>query len=340
MVCYFYQSQVCLRKYFRVNADELYYDLLPEYYAFNDGEEKYSPFTMYNCTNTWVIDNIFNDYKSVKRTSGIYYNVTNGFNCLSGNVFINYAIRAYHANISSCLRPKLIECINGSDLNCFHAMYDNLDENMVNKIGLFIINNISTSYPLILANHSKIALDNINIISEKQNIIILGNNSDIFLADLSMTANQDISYDEESCEIIENDRILYNPQYVAKLRINCAYYNISAPIKLSQTMQSSQTKLVNQSNPIYINLITNTSTYYPGQILYFKVEILDILEQIIPYHSITNTFQPLTLQLNVGSFSTGDIHIKQGIDCPICKAGYVQLQLFQLMKTLPILYYQ
>ena len=82
----------------------------------------------------------------------------------------NQAIQLYHANTTSCLRPKLIQCINGSDSECVFAMYDNLNSNMVHNVGVFSISNVSEGEPIIVANNSNIALDNINITSKKQNM--------------------------------------------------------------------------------------------------------------------------------------------------------------------------
>lgn len=114
-------------------------------------------------------------------------------------------------------------------------------------------------------------------------MVILGNNSNIFLADMTiLSGDKDILYNNKSCNIIYNHRLISDPKYITKLYMKCVKYNASESeiISISETVKASQTK-VTHSNPLYINFTTNTSTYYPGEKLYFQMNVLDTLQQTI-----------------------------------------------------------
>eukprot|EP01084_Bolivina_argentea_P139386 245216_1 len=140
----------------------LFYNISVENIGF-DGY--YAPLNIWSTSMTKLIGNEFDNNIVDETMAWVEYYHNYGFNCMSANIFNNYAFLAEYTNITSCYRPQLIECAQKYDISnkCKHGFYELSSHN---KIGIF-----KTTNDVILFNvsFSNIAIDNINITATNAN---------------------------------------------------------------------------------------------------------------------------------------------------------------------------
>eukprot|EP01083_Nonionella_stella_P205245 747594_1 len=309
---------------FNVNADQLFYNVPQKHLQFRS---RFAPLNFEHCTNTTTISNEFQ-----QRNMGYYnwfewimYRNNYGTNCLSANIFVNRAFRSYKTNITSCLRPALINCIN---IKCTDPIYGSIDKTLFNEYGIFIID--SVVYPvLFIAVDSNIALDNMRIsvtnrtdlTDTAQNVIFILNYSNIFIIDsYIMTSDQmhyDISYDAVNCNVTINERLTNQTNVISKLSIRCldSWYDSES---LQQVMHAQQTQFMDHLSASKLILYPTTHLYFPGQLLPFEYRITDRTGNdvdFIPTDGIT-----VDLELESGSFKT-QLYIDRWGRCSLCDQG-------------------
>eukprot|EP01084_Bolivina_argentea_P047931 88365_1 len=319
---------------FHINAQWLFYNISADRIGF---QWFYGPVTIEYSVDTRIINNEFKDNSLKMEVSWpwIFYNENEGINCLYGNIFTYHAFHALFTNITSCLRPQLIEYI--SFQNITKHIYGYIDQSLFDAMhfGSFIVDideviHRGYALPIVIFSmeYSNIALDNINItvINETNKNItspigISGSDGSILLIDSYITITEniiyDISYNYRSCNVIYNDRLDVNSAVISKLLINCGIYYRNASHTLSETMRSRNTNYVHHLSITKINLTANYDSYYPGQILNFAYKLMDIYDNIIEYNSPNQINIDITRQ----TFSL-TLTIEQN-ECPICDSGVV-----------------
>eukprot|EP01084_Bolivina_argentea_P152182 265507_1 len=262
------------------------------------------------CNDTYIINNTFTSDLSGK---SITYYKNNGINCLSGNSITNIMLFVDWTNITSCFRPDLIKWIH------HHETHVILDPSLSNQTGYFIFDN-QTDF--ICAVDSDVTLDNL-VITSANNINIVGDNSNILLVDSDV--EPDIFYHQNNCDVLANDRLIDDVNKIMNLLVNCTNvpyhfpyedYFHDAAANMTASLSSNVTKLVKHSYPLFIHLTTQTSTYYPGDLLLFNYTILDIFGNDMPYLLSTET----VLELKSASYSAGLTISTDGI-CTSCVNG-------------------
>ena len=95
------------------------------------------------------------------------------------------------------------------------------------------------------------------------------------LVDSYITNGYDISYYIQSCDLVKNNRLSNNKQYIESLLLQCEHpYEFD---DLIDSLDLSVTSYINHLSPIQFNLSIYSSSYYPGQSLIFHYDILDKL---------------------------------------------------------------
>eukprot|EP01084_Bolivina_argentea_P139385 245215_1 len=129
---------------------------------------QYAPLVISDTSMTKLIGNEFDNNIVDETMAWVEYYHNYGFNCMSANIFNNYAFSAEYTNITSCYRPQLIECAHKYDISnkCKNGFYEHNELSLHNKIGIF-----KTTNDVILFNvsFSNIAIDNINITATNAN---------------------------------------------------------------------------------------------------------------------------------------------------------------------------
>eukprot|EP01084_Bolivina_argentea_P136517 240423_1 len=312
---------------FNVNTSQLFYNISAQNIGFKIG---FSPLTMLSNINARVVSNYFGENTLEPTTPWIYVYFNLGLNCMSGNIWNNYALNVQGTNITSCLRPELVHYLNEGVEN---QLYGYINETLFNIFSYFIIDAQSNIDVVVELNQSNLALDNINFEVTNQNetnnglysIIYQGQDSNLFLVDSYVTKNDNISYDisynEDECQVKYNDRLSTDKQFISALWIHChdtlnpTIYSIKS--KLNQTMNSNNTKLVDHLSITKLNFTTLTSnnSYYPGDLIKFQYHVTDRLDTVFSY----NFTDKLTVNLTFKTFTaTTEIEVT---GCPICENG-------------------
>eukprot|EP01084_Bolivina_argentea_P037812 69927_1 len=300
------------------------FDIEPSYPYYNGSAfQRYEPVSMFSCTDSTLIGNDFS-FRELNAHPWIYYVLNNGTNCISGNIFTNFAIHSYYTDITSCFRRKLVDCIYNTSTDCNQGFYGPMEPSLSHVIGQFIMTTYRRNNPMIAAFFSKIALDNVNITlqsngfdDEYNPVHIDASWSDILFVDTYV--EDDMSYLQDTCVVIRNDRLATDPKFISLLKLEC--YNYTENINnntytYTQTMSSSVTKSVNHSSAVQLNIVSATSTYYPGKILKFTFNIMDKFDNVF----LVNLSEDLTIHVENGMFST-EFEIESGGNCPICETG-------------------
>ena len=101
-----------------------------------------------------------------------------------------------------------------------------MDSNLFEVEMIIFVNDTVNNTTIFVADRSNLALDNVNITisdpnSAKSNIILSAINGNIQLIDSYIMDGYDILYNNDSCNLIQNNRIRNTPQYIASLLISC-----------------------------------------------------------------------------------------------------------------------
>eukprot|EP01084_Bolivina_argentea_P221126 374600_1 len=174
--------------------------------------------------------------------------IIGGNYCFSGNTFMS-ALDVSNANITSCVRPGLINCLFEYTTKCAAGIYGSIDYSLINQsMNTFVINGI---FPMVSKlNFSKddaflrikdqrwdsssdethIALDNINItiINSAQALASIQYGNLLLVDTIFYETNinhplHDIKY-EEMCGVVYNNRLIHDINYISKLIIKCSPY--------------------------------------------------------------------------------------------------------------------
>eukprot|EP01084_Bolivina_argentea_P104884 187779_1 len=301
--------------------------------------------------------------------------------CMTGNTFNNYAFHITGWSfVTSCFRPQLVDFVldhwkinNNSIANLStsqNQIYGNINASLLGLYNTFIIDNPNTSHiwrtgPTYSGHkHCFIAMDNVNItVNYKYNTMDNNVNNNDFhpiLFDMyhttlllidSYITNYDISYDNKNaCQLISNQRLTNEPQYVSSLLINCCvaywdmrlkdykqipemdkiypgiHYNCSQQNShLINTMESNLTVFTNHLTPTKIRLFTRSEWYYPGERLKFDFIITDILNNKIESDEMSkyfNNYDKIMITLQFDTFSA-ILSIESGNICPLCDSGLI-----------------
>ena len=236
--------------------------------------------------------------------------------CVSGNVFTNYALHSEGTNITSCFRPALLGC-TVSDCNAYH--YGQSVSKYADQIGKF---NVDEQVPyLMTANHSNIALDNIeiNILHEDPYPVVFGLNAGTALVvDSQIHRGYDISYDADDCIVIHNDRLANDTAMIARLMIECNLFDPEHDFKIENAMNSEVTKTVEHFSAYTLWFYALSTSYYPGMNVQFNYTITDRLNNVIADMTAKNI--TVTLVDLTESFVT-KLWIDGSGRCQICEDG-------------------
>ena len=260
-----------------------------------------------------------------------------GYNCLSGNTFTNNALYSDHTNITSCFRKGLIDCIDKNTIDCQNGIYGEIDPLLYHHVTNIFVSNVSVHYKILHAEECNIALDNVNIIIilDTTTIVLSCFYGNIMLIDSYITDGYDISYDNENCNLLKNNKLLNNKQYIPSLLLYCEHmkdlddrtermvssdpsytYYVDDFIE-SWDSNSSAVSYINHLSPIQLNLSVNSSYYYPGESLIFYYNILDKIGNKI---SINYISMFLMINIKTNLFST-TLQIEQDGSCQLCDDG-------------------
>eukprot|EP01084_Bolivina_argentea_P157517 274482_1 len=279
---------------FNIDTNNFYYD---DILNWEDVNIDRNPLWLFQNNNSRVIGNHFLE-KEFSTISWLGLSHNHGVNCLSGNVFTNKAIYSEYTNLTSCLRPEMIYCIEYGSKACSLDIYGKIDGLVIDYVGYFIV---SSEDEIIYIKNGKIVMDNINIIANNYSVKIIGNQSDILFVDTYVDMN-DILYNDEACNIIYNDRLSNNSQYISQLAIHCGHLSRMSSI-WSKTIDSLITR-VEYLSPLKILIIPEAPYYYPGQLIKFNYTIMDKMETIIPFNSLILS-HGLKIRLNSGGLFIG-----------------------------------
>ena len=286
-----------------VDISNLYYDVPKDGIYFDDS----APLTYLHPMYSSTISNEFKyDPDQISLPVGnIAYLFGSGLNCVSGNKLI-----------LRWLLKNILDYISNTSFNCKNGMYGNMDTNLFDVEMIIFVNDTANETILFVAYQSDIALDNVNItVSDwiPRNLISSAINGNILLVDSYIMNGYDISYNNDSCDLIQNHRLKSNAQHIASMLISCV---ISTQGYLQSTLNSSVTSYIEHLSQYRLNLIPESLSYYPGGKLLFKHQILDKLGNIIP----TNYTSSLSIGIQTSSFYT-EVQITQNNECPICDDG-------------------
>eukprot|EP01084_Bolivina_argentea_P099773 179304_1 len=318
-----------------LDASDLFYNISdPQIYTNQAGSLSY-----WDSTDTSTINNEFyyNLHQFTSPFPSIFYsNGRYGVNCLSGNTFTNYALYAEYTDITSCFRKDLFNCISNNSMECKNGIYGTIDPLLFDDQTTIFVNNTWDNTTLFSTGaYGKFALDNVNItiISSTGPIIILSRIIDdfflefgagnILLVDSYISDGYDLLYDNVSCNLLQNNRLGNNVQFISSLSLSCditKWYYMTAsndshydhPIyyihsydslnsyDLVNSMNSSITCYVDHLSQVQLNLSARSSlSYYPGNILSFDHYILDKLGHEI----VTNYTSELSIYIVTSSFA-------------------------------------
>ena len=276
------------------------------------------------CENTKMIGNLFIDDNRIKLGACIKYDDNIGFNCLSGNSFINWGLAVSNSDITSCLRPNMIQCANSTDNQCVNQINGFIDESLLDRTGYFIMDdyddsNIFISYILDARDDSKIVLDNIQILSssksddENARAIIWGISSKVLLIDIVM--NIDTHYPNYAPIIFTNilSGFTNDTKFATAILFDIGSFDSGFIWK--NTSQSLQSNYVDNSQPAKLYFNSNSTSYYPGEALKFEWYITDKFGK-----KINITDNTVRIQLNGDTFSS-EVIIDETGQCLLCETG-------------------
>eukprot|EP01084_Bolivina_argentea_P245430 410917_1 len=271
-------------------------------------------------SSTFLNNQFMNNTRVDVHVAWLHYDYNNAVNCISGNIMDNNAITLAFTNLTSCIRPELLNCFNDEDL-CSDGVYGKINKEMAktsNPQSIFIINeNIPTVWNV--DKYSFMALDAVTIGNHSVKI----NEGNILLLDSYLISNDssaDIWYLNSSCDVICNDR-LENSKHIAKLVIICnddRTVNTQMNSTWTRSLDSSTTKTVLHFSASMLYFDSTENQYSPGFSLYFTYSIRDIFDNVIANFNIMDHIDVV--------ISNSDLSVLMGfyIDeygCGLCDDG-------------------
>eukprot|EP01084_Bolivina_argentea_P253496 425836_1 len=274
--------------------------------------------TVYSESSTVINNEFMND--NIQQMPWLFYWNNNGIHCISGNKMDNYALRLLSTNLTSCLRPEIINCFHNPNLceRTYGKINKQIPIDLYTKSVFRITSNGNyTPYIWYVERYSYMALDNVEFRHNSPRIGI-GN---IFLLESYLVfdnLSDDILYDNASCNVFYNDRMAVN--IIAKLLIRCKfkYFPDYDNTTYDRTMNAESTTLVNHFSPTILHFSASSDSYWPGSLLYFNYSITDIFGNIVNYSTndrISIIIQNSNLSLVRGFF------IDEYGTCPTCDAA-------------------
>eukprot|EP01083_Nonionella_stella_P072417 195303_1 len=299
--------------YFSINMDQMCYNVTnPMFHE--------SILSLWLNTDLSIINNHFDVNAIDASIPWIQYTYGYGVNCLSGNVFTNYAIDATGTYITSCFKPQLVQCTTSNFVECSSEIfYFNMNESVVGAKGYFMVNNHVENGVIVSVSYANMVLDDTVIIlqntseSNTHPVMISLNHANISFIDSFIDSAIDLSYNSAICQIKNNDRLTGNVQYISKLVIHCG-----SDSKWGASNDLSHVQMVQHSIGYKIDFFPKSSSYYPGQLLQFGYQITDRFG-----NRITNnvTFAAdIIIHIESDVFTT-IVSIKPNGKCPICDNG-------------------
>eukprot|EP01083_Nonionella_stella_P062972 163702_1 len=210
--------------------------------------------------------------------------------CISGNVFSNFQLDASGANITSCFRSELMNCLGTNE--CMNGIYGFIDPSYANDVNTFMADTPFTSmidYGLhgygymFIARASWIALDNVQFIHNISHTSahisdavfkIHLSYSKLLLVD-SYIQPTEISY--SNCTVMHYDRLQSDINYVSRLLVDCSMNNATTV----SDRESMDYTLVSHLSVVQLNVTTKSLWYYPGDLLTFEYHATDKLGHVI-----------------------------------------------------------
>eukprot|EP01084_Bolivina_argentea_P006728 12738_1 len=329
---------------FNVNYDDMVYDIPSDWLEHTPDR---GLVTLRSCT-TQLTQNEFksNDIDPFN-TPCIWYN-DNYFwsksseHCLYGNKFINFALKVQNANITSCFRHNVINCLYDGDY-CLDGMYGVMkDESLLNTASIFNVN-IDVDIIQISSNNSFVVLDNVDVIVlanyniESYSLLVdIGN---ILFLD-SILSNIQILYNESKCNVIYNDRLRNDVDYVSKLLISCNIDEIRNDTNTVNVMNASITTSVDHFSITKLIFFAKSDTYFPGQSVDFDYFITDKFGNNISDNAMFYNFTYLsstTLVIAMENNHELGLSVEFAVDqfgaCSVCNNG-IRIPAINLQKDL------
>eukprot|EP01084_Bolivina_argentea_P184888 318868_1 len=316
--------QTLINNKFIVDFEDIYYYVSPHNLTF----ASVGLMVISSSPMSSVINNDFILNGMITTKPWIYYGgaygggYNTGTNCLSGNKFNGFAFSLHNTNITSCTRPKLLNCLINFE-NCSNNSYGIIQQS---NYQTSIFNNTDNG-KVFEINTNFMALDNI-IIQTDENYVTVTNGSNMFLLDsilMSNTNSTDIYYNDATCNLIYNERMDLDVHNVSKIAIKC---NISSATQhIIPSMNWSETKRTYHLTPIQLDFRTSNSAYWPGGVLQFNYSIMDMFENIIYDSKFDFGNSPLNVIVDIPNLSvSATISIFPNGQCPMCDNGIPLLQ--------------
>ena len=164
------------------------------------------------------------------------------------------------------LEKELVDCIDSDSIDCHNGIYGEINP-LLYHLATNIFVKKSDHDRILDAIGCNIAIDNVNIIildtitTDTTRIILSGNYGNIMLVDSYITNGYDISYSDQSCNLLKNNRLSLNKQYIVSLLLHCS--DITGSGNLIQSLDSSVTLYTNHLSPTQLHLSVDSSCYYP-----------------------------------------------------------------------------
>ena len=175
---------------------------------------------------------------------------------------------------------------------------------------IFINDSVDTPN-VFTAQNANIALDNIHIVilkSVEDHIALSILNGTIMLVDSRIMNGYDISFYDHSCQLLENNRLLNNTDYISLWLLICEENGDT------KYLSNPVLKTVDHLSQYQLNILPESTSYYPGQILSFKLEILDKLGNKIS----TNSTPEISVVIESSSMTIAVLDINKENQCTIC----------------------
>eukprot|EP01084_Bolivina_argentea_P192453 330373_1 len=245
----------------------------------------------------------------------------NGIHCFSGNSFTNFAFVLSNTNLTSCARPKLINCLKNK-YECNNGFYGDINEYIIYESHFITTMNISYIWQIF---NNYIAFDNIRIHSNQSIIIKEGN---LFLLDSYFASNDqhihDIWYDNASCDLVINERYTLNSNYIARFTILCYDWidngHNTSDCELVNSMNDAAIKTVLHFSATTFYFYADNNDYWPGSPLLFYYEITDVFGNIV--NITTNSSFLISVNNDALSLSV-TIKIDEQGYCDFCHSGII-----------------
>eukprot|EP01084_Bolivina_argentea_P287942 494129_1 len=215
----------------------------------------------------------------------IYINNTDGLICMSGNQFTNKAIHIYNGNVTSCVKPELLQYFDVEDCNSYGTFGSSVINNNHGQPNVFNINDNNVESIIIAEANSYIGLDN-NIIHIKNtfnhtDLLHIMNGNYLFVDTIiNSSSHHDIKINEHcdvNCySIVNNDFNLISTLHVMCENTSDTFNNTVSIHEISEVQYKSHW------SPYLIKIVPhNNGSYVPGEALSLNYSIYDEYNNII-----------------------------------------------------------